>query len=607
MAGSTAEINWTSNDAQVLRTFQKVERGFDEIARRMDRVEKASNRAAQSAAGGWDKVIGSLRSTAAALIGGGSVLTAINMVSEANRKALEDAQNAAKEYDRLFRGFRIQAGLGAIEAEQAKNKIIAIGKANAVKEDVATAAAKELVGSGFAVDQATGPALQAFLKVRSAMDQQNGGAAEAGQLAGAMASYLFSQGLDKNAGNVERVGRDFFALYAKGKLQFPDFGEISKEGATFAGKLNPEEQFSAYSVLRDANLAGPEAATGLRNIVLRLSTAGAPNDRTRTDALQRLGLKPGDVDLVGESFGEAMTKIRDKLAGVPAKDRDSLLKMLFEEAGVSPAKMLMERMPMYAERISDQTAPGVPAAMGEAAQTAQSGRVAAGVRLGVKNNVARAANDAADDLVLQAIEAQYTEMDRNAVDKWVSKKVYSGLRATGFVSQEGALRFINPSGDPLFAERVLKGVQDAAGGEKVAPLFETPESIEKRKQAEFAAAQNDADIEEARQEFYAERNLIAPDGSIGDPNGWERSRPWARPGVRERLLSQARGRRSGDTGGFAANEMESASFFLNRGAAHEESALMRQNNQLLGKIADGVRAPVEAPRVRDLPQQSFGR
>src|SRR5688500_6489104 len=118
--GSQAVIDWTSNDAQLMRTFAKVERGFDDIARRMQRVEQASQRTTTTMAGGFERLAGSIGKTAMALIGGGSLLTAVDMVLDANRKMLEEAQAAGKEFDRVFRDFRVQAGLNAVESDQAQ-------------------------------------------------------------------------------------------------------------------------------------------------------------------------------------------------------------------------------------------------------------------------------------------------------------------------------------------------------------------------------------------------------------------------------------------------------------------------------------------------------
>ena len=69
MAKSTVEIEFTAQDAQLARVFQKTERGLDQIARRLDKVETASKKSTDVSSKGFEKVTGAITRTAAAIIG----------------------------------------------------------------------------------------------------------------------------------------------------------------------------------------------------------------------------------------------------------------------------------------------------------------------------------------------------------------------------------------------------------------------------------------------------------------------------------------------------------------------------------------------------------
>jgi hypothetical protein len=555
VAGSQAVIDWTSNDAAVLRSFQKVERGFDDIARRMQRVEQQGQRTTASMSGGFDRLASSIGKTAMALIGGGSLLTAVDMVRDANRKMLEEAQNAGKEFDRIFRDFRVQAGLNAVESDQAQARILAVGQKYAVGADVAGAAAKGLIGAGFPVQAATGDALGVLLETQKAMVASNKAPADAERLAKDAAAYLGSQGLPSNAANLRQAMHDAFALRA-GAFELGDFAELGKHGAAFTGRLSQQEQIAAFGTLVDV-MPAAEAGTALRNMVTRMSSARV--GRTSEKALKEMGLKPEDIDLVGENFGTALERIQGGLAGMPEEQRAGALKQLFEEAGVAPANVLLGELGgKYAKYQAGMATS--PAEFGAAAAVAVAGRGAGEARLAGQNKAAQAAEDAGDDLVAQAIEAEHRARGIGTFGRWLgqgqlSPISYQNLRSYG-VSQETAIGMLSMS--PDFPKAVLGRVEAATGGE-MPPRFTTVESINERERRE-AAAQAEEDRRRARA------------GSSG-------------VGVRRSTQGWTFGRKGGKFGGIPA-----------------EPAQPRVQK------VEVVNQPSDPPRVRELPPQgSIGR
>ena len=60
MASSKVEIEFSAKDEQVARVLQKTERGMDQIARKLDKVEAASKKAAQATTTGFENATATL-------------------------------------------------------------------------------------------------------------------------------------------------------------------------------------------------------------------------------------------------------------------------------------------------------------------------------------------------------------------------------------------------------------------------------------------------------------------------------------------------------------------------------------------------------------------
>lgn len=457
-----AEIDWTSDDAAVIRSHEKIARTMDATAAKLERLDQRSKTTTADASTGFDKLTTSIGQAGMALIGGGSLLTAINMVSDANRKMLEEAQEVGKVYDETFRKFRVQAGLNALEAEGAKEKILAVAEKSAVDERVAGAAATQLVSSGFSVEEATGGSLREFLRIQAATNAAGKGEASSTELAKAMASYLESQGMAKTEPNLAKIGRGTQRLFKGTNVQLADFSELAKQGAALAPYMSVEEQLASFSTLVDV-MPGAESATGLRNIVSRLSTAGASSQKV--GALKKLGLAPTDVDLVGETLTEALGRMRGGVQGLPEHQRAGVLKTLFEEAGVPVFQTLANRAGDIPGRIEMQR--DVKGFMQDVA-IAESGRNAMATRLEAVLNRQKAREDEADDLVLKAIEAEARSRGVGPTGRMLVQTGYETLRGLS-IPQEQALWISRPFGGGRdhreYAAAIYERMGAASGGD----------------------------------------------------------------------------------------------------------------------------------------------
>lgn len=273
-----------------------------------------------------------------------SLTTAANIYRKASEEAIQKAEEAADKQDELARRYRVQAGLTQLGGEEAKKSITRIAQDTASTTEAAFDAATALTSTGFSATEASGPALEATLKLIQAQ-QLKGKNVDAGGLAEAASQYLASQGKEKTGANLREL-----AIAVQGMkdtpLKITDLADLAKEGATLKGKIGYEDQLANFAMLRETMGAG-ESATGMRNVALHLATAGGAKDKTT--ALKQIGLKPEDVDLVGESFDTALGRIQSGLQKVPESKRAAILKTLVESANIAAFELLSNNQDRVAE------------------------------------------------------------------------------------------------------------------------------------------------------------------------------------------------------------------------------------------------------------------
>lgn len=428
------EIEWTSKDEAIVRTLQRTEQGMESLMRKVDKVESASRKAAATTETGFDKATKKIAGMASALIGGGSLLTAVDMVRRANEEMIRQADEAAKKYDELFRKFNVAAGLSAAQGAEAQRWISLNAEKNAVPVETAQAGALGLIGAGFSVKDAQGSALNVLLQTQAAMNDAGKAPVASEQLAKQAAAYFTSQGMESNAANLQKLMEDSFALRA-GAFELSDLAEMGKYGATFRGKLSQQEQLAAFGSLRDA-MPAAEAGTAMRNMVLKLTAGG----RTTEEALKKMRLKTTDTDLIGENFGTALDRIAGGLASLPEEEREPILKKMFEEAGVSAAKiMINERGGKYADYQAGMRTSAV--GFRGAAEYAQSGPNAALLRTQIRVERRAAEASQRDDLFQAQLDEQISlNPESSPVVRMGSRAAYNTARGFG-ASQEAAARF----------------------------------------------------------------------------------------------------------------------------------------------------------------------
>ena len=199
----------------------------------------------------------------------------------------------------------------------------------------------QLASSGFEKkDIDSGAALQTVLDLKAATNQFGESMGDITESVKSISQFLKAQGVEApSAAQVRSVGGNLTTLFAGSDIQFPDLSQLAEVAGTLkSAGMTTEQQLAAFSRSRDV-LGAAKGATAMRQVVSQMTTFSA--DEGKVSALEKIGLNPTDLDLVGETFTTALDRLREGIKTLPEEQRAPTLKTLFgQEAGSSAAIML---------------------------------------------------------------------------------------------------------------------------------------------------------------------------------------------------------------------------------------------------------------------------
>lgn len=438
----------TADTRQLLAEFDKDMKKIDEVIAKSkalgNEVEKSTTKAekmgdrtkrsADTAGDGVKQLIGRVGGLAAGWI---SVGSAINFVKAANEQAIKDMEDAATKHDDLQRKFRVTAGLRGLQADAAQQSITAIATKNAVTAEQAYDAGTAMVSTGFSATEASGGSLNELLRFHAAM-AASGKDVNYDTTAASISGYMESQGMGKTAGNVQQLGKFLFAM-REGNLQIEDLPFLAKEGAALATAINPQEQLAGFTSLLDLKMNPESAATGMRNVVSRLQTAGGQSEKVA--ALESLGLKPEDVDFSSadgtENLDVVLGRLRAATSKVPENVRNIALdKLVGDQArGALLALMSADQSGKFDKYVA---LTGQNNGYDDAITEMQSGRNAGIQRLKTSSETMLASQEAMGGVYSEALQEQMLRNQYAAVPRKMASGIFNTARAFG-MSPDDAL------------------------------------------------------------------------------------------------------------------------------------------------------------------------
>lgn len=297
---------------------------------KLTEAKTKSNVATASSASAMSGWTGSLTAAATAT---GVLLAAVNALADAKRRLRKENEGDVFSIDAASRAYAAQTGLNEGQRIEARNRILKTGRDNAVLPAEAFAAATQLAGSGIMDPQS----LDVFLKMRAGANEQLSGA-DPKELVEGMAMFMEGMGMAKTAKNFENVAQSAFGLFANelsSQTQVRDMAAFATAApAMAASHITPEQSLAMLATVRQT-LDASQATTGVANMISKLSTA--KSTRSGEDALKMIGLKPNQVDFVGEGLYQVLGTLNEAISKAPEEVRNNTIAKLFGQEKTNTA------------------------------------------------------------------------------------------------------------------------------------------------------------------------------------------------------------------------------------------------------------------------------
>ena len=454
------EFELAANDTSAKAAWERQQKAINGVIEKLGKLEDASAKAGKTQEGWVGKGVGKLAGMAAGYL---SVTGAIGGVIAANKEMMDQADQAALKYDELFRKVNVQANTLGVAGEAGKKRILDTAIVNAATAEESTAIAKSLAGSGFNAEQATGSALDAVLKAQAAMGQQGEG--KGAVIAESVAKYMNSLNIPMTGENMKSVMVAVQQSAKAGFGKFEDMAQLSGKVGGFSGKADSADVLAAFNIGLLNSASADTASTGLKIFGDRLM--GAKGDKEREGLLTKAGIKPEDVDFIGEKFDTVMERVGKAVEAMPEANRAPWMQKMFGTETAGFAGKLLEnrgRMDEFRAVMGDEA--GFAADVSEMT----SGKAAQRRRQELIDERDAAERDTGFEEELKSVRRADMKSGQSAFSTDVATKAARWGRYLG-LSDETALS-LSFGGDPVNPTRPVgstaKGLADAEALKKSA-------------------------------------------------------------------------------------------------------------------------------------------
>ncbi len=311
------------------------------------------------------------------------------------------------------------SGLADPKAQaEARKRMSELAQRYSASYTQATDAARQLISLGMAEQDVfrEGGGLDVALAVSSAMGGLQQGQDQAGFVAGLMKAMPAFQ-LDKTPENMLKVGVGMQRLFKNTSLQASSVERFASVASSVSelGNTDIETALAALSTLTDVTDES-QAATGLRNVVNILATAGG--EEKKRGALASMGLAAEDVDFEGENLIEVLQTLKQAIEQMDPSDAKNTLNALFGRENMGHALTLMNSVGAIGERragMYDEAAFRRDVGVATSGDAAESRRVQERVRASEVNSANAVAERIAAEIEAVGRESGWTQQQIDIV------------------------------------------------------------------------------------------------------------------------------------------------------------------------------------------------
>ena len=383
-------VEWIATAKQMLETIQKVDKGLERQEKALQKLTDTGKRGAIEAAGSFNKLEQELKENEAALkklaigskefdeqrkkvdalrvamskakgeltgiaqetekgqsafagmgttmmSGVGSALAlvaALQKVAQAQRDIVQTGADAVVEIDTLARKFQIQADLTDQERQVATKQTIEQASEAGVKADVGFETATALASTGF-----KDPINSGALKLALEGQQGTSFTGSPEQYVESTAQALSAYGLDKTPEELHKMNVRLAGMFKETATKAVDLTDFSKNASVLERRMPIDTAMAGFGALREGGTA-ENASMGMRQVTLGMM---AP-DREGVKAIEAMGLKKEQIDMIGESFTEALTTLKTAVDKLPREQQEPLLKKMFGDQAIANSFKLMNNI-----------------------------------------------------------------------------------------------------------------------------------------------------------------------------------------------------------------------------------------------------------------------
>lgn len=354
MPQDQAEVVFSAEDREILRSWKQQYAEVSNLTTAINRLNATFAAGAAKNTGAADKVTGSIKRTGHELgvvdrfAGRWAMNMAMSFLSvdsaiSRSLQLLNEYKQAYEEHQAKKAGETLSRSDAVTKAfvqgriytpeDQSRYKATIQGAAEETSSTFAqTAEAAEFLATGgFSSKEIENGALREVLIGLNAQGAL-GREVSTSDLIKGMSKFLTANDMEMSAANV----RAFMAKLQgtkESQLKITDFPRYAAEASTIRdyGHVDWKDQISILAAAVD-QMEGRIADTSFRLITQELTTLGdtkTEGGRKQLGELRRLGLKPSDIDLEGETLMQAMGTLGNALDKVPETEKEKLIERLF--------------------------------------------------------------------------------------------------------------------------------------------------------------------------------------------------------------------------------------------------------------------------------------
>ena len=271
----------------------------------------------------------------------------VKAIAEANTQLNDSLNQFSKKQVVELDKLRIQGGLSQQQVVKQLPQINAAQRAAPVTGlSGAFAGQRQLTSSGFnAAGIKSGETLKTTFEILAATGQIKATPEEVTQSIRSFSKMLSAMGKTvPTESDLKALGVKTVGLFKARDIQLPDFARFANDMSGVLSGLdgNLDDALSAFTALAEVTDASA-ASTGLRSFVLKAKKAGQSSGGQA--ALQSIGLKGDDIDLIGETLPQVLERLNKARQNVDKKTFDAALLKIFETEGFSTASALLNVAP----------------------------------------------------------------------------------------------------------------------------------------------------------------------------------------------------------------------------------------------------------------------